>query len=282
MKSFKQFLFSHLSEDANIDTEPDSDLDATVAARFAGRRNWRIDRQYMELEDAAAATRAANSDDNISKMYDREFDLEHETRTTTSKKIDTETELRDALGDAKAAGERLIVPTPKMRPVWFREREVDPSKITTDNDRMVVDNLVKHNVDHINTIIPGKHWMNRDPLMTGQGYEDSFTTPNATGILNRKNVSDEDIGIGIGMVADKRPGSAERFTRMLDKWEVEKPVNAVSHDIAVVHDRDSPGTYDQTYNDMEDARIDAEKKLQKESFYKEYIRSLLLEKYSRI
>ena len=279
MKSFKQFLFSHLSEDTNNDTEPDPDsnflkpvLDAIDAARIAAR-----ERIAAEFEDAAA-----NSDDNISKMYDREFDLEHETRTTTSKKIDTETELRDAHARAEAAGEPMIVPKATMRPAWFREREADPSKITTDNDRMVVDNLVKHNVDRINTIIPGKNWMDRDPLLTSQGYEDSFTTPNATGILNRKNVSDEDIGIGIGMVADKRPGSAERFTRMLDKWEVKKPVNAVSHDIAVVHDRDSPGTYDEIYNemedvDMEDVRIKNEKKVQKESFYKEYIRQRLNE-----
>ena len=274
MKSFKQFLFSHLSEDTNIDTEPD--LDAIAAGREVKIKAI-MDGGYTRKEAAAAV----NSDDNISKMYDREFDLEHETRTTTSKKIDTETELRDSHARAKAAGEQMLVPNPNLRPEWFREREANPSKITTDNDRMVVDTLAKHNVDRMNTIIPGEVWRNPpfipDPLSTRQGYEDSFTTPNATGILNRKNVSDEDIGIGIGMVADKRPGSAERFTRMLDKWEVEKPVNAVSHDIAVVHDRDSPGTYDQTYNDMEDVRIKNEKKVQKESFYKEYIRQRLNE-----
>ena len=103
------------------------------------------------------------------------------------------------------------------------------------------------------------------------GSEDPYYLD--SGKENEKgSASDRDVAWGIGSVEAGIKGSAARLGAMLGNWNTPKrSINDTSELIAAQAEKDNPGTHDQTYKDMEDVRIGAEKKLQKESFYKAYI-----------
>ena len=102
-------------------------------------------------------------------------------------------------------------------------------------------------------------------------------------IYEKGSSTTRDIAAGISDLEMGIPGSAAKLAKRIEHWNIpKKPINDTSELIAAQAEKDIPGTHDQTYKDMEDVRIDAEKKVdaEKKSIkeqYKTYLRQRLYE-----
>ena len=92
-------------------------------------------------------------------------------------------------------------------------------------------------------------------------------------IYEKGSSTTRDIAAGISDLEMGIPGSAAKLAKRIEHWNIpKKPINDTSELIAAQAEKDIPGTHDQTYKDMEDVRIDAEKKVdaEKKSIKEQY------------